>query len=136
MEKLFSIYKRMLELHIWTKTTDLLFHQASKEFYTLLFSVFHEISEKRQDNELDVSTDCKVAGTEAYDLLEEAKDEIEKMIKEDNSFGMDNLLRGLVDKLEFACGTSRGFVQKEEIKEEELEEEEETPKTKWVSMKK
>ena len=142
MEKLFSIYKRLLELHIQTKTTDLVFHQASEKFYDLMFSVFHDISEKRQDNELDVAIDCEVAWQEAYDLLEEAKAEIESMIEWENTKWMDNLLRGIVDKLEFACWTARGFVKKEKEEEEESKKEEEKPTkkeeptTKWVPMKK
>ena len=103
MDRLFQIYKRLLELHIGTKTNDLLFHQASEDFYTLLFDVFHQISEKRQDIKLDNPIDCEKAEQEAYDLIEEAKSELESMVSEDNSVGMDNLLRGLVDKLEFAC---------------------------------
>lgn len=132
----------MLELHIGTKTTGLLFHQASKDFYGLLFSVFHDISEKRQDNEKDEAIDCEVAWKEAYYLLEEAKEEIEMLIKEKNTPWMDNLLRSLVDKLETACWTAKWFT-KEEAEEEEKEEEpivEEpvdiTPKTKGMPIKK
>jgi len=125
MEKLFSIYKRMLELNIWTKTTDLLFNKASMWFYELLFTVFKQISEKRQDNEIDATITSKMAWIEANSLLKDAKEELEKMIKEDNSLGMDNLLGHLLDKLEVAYGSSKCFIQEEEIKEKEEEKEEE-----------
>lgn len=130
MDKLFQAYKRMLELHIATKTTSVTFHETSAKFYELLFDVFHTISEKNQDLEKEVAMDCKEASEEAYKLLEEAKSEIETMIKEDNSFWMDNLLRWLFDKLEFSCGTARSFLEKDDEKPEDKEEEEWTKEEK------
>jgi hypothetical protein len=57
--------------------------------------------------ELDDPIKGDEAFQEAYDILEEAKKEIETLVNEDNSIGMDNLLRGLYDKLESECGTAR-----------------------------
>lgn len=67
-----------------------------------------------QDLEIDKPANFEEAANEAYDLLEKAKIELEELINEDNSFGMDNLLRGLYDKLETQCGTARGFLPKAE----------------------
>lgn len=114
MDKLFKLYKSMLDIHIQTKTIDKVFHEATADFYELLFSLFHEISEKRQDIEMDKPANCEEAKNEAYDLLEKAKIELEELINEENTFWMDNLLRGLYDKLEFACWTARGFLPRME----------------------
>lgn len=97
--------------HIQTKTTNSQFHEKSQEFYELLFDVFHNISEKRVDIELDTVPDDEESIKRAYDAIEEAKTIIESMVKDDNSVGMDNLLRGLADKLEFACGNARAFTE-------------------------
>lgn len=125
MDKLFQFYKRMLELHIGTKTTDIVFHKASEDFYSTLFDCFHQISEKEQDIKLVNPIDCDVASKEAYDLIEQAKEEIESMIEEKNTPWMDNLLRALVDKLEFDCGTARGFLEEEDDETETSDTKEE-----------
>lgn len=125
MDRLFELYKRVLIAHILTKTNKPLFHEKSAEFYELLFEIFHSISEKRQDIMVDAPGECDVLVKETYDSLEEAKKIIEGMVGEKNSIGMDNLLRGLSDKLEFACGNARGFIEEEneemEMKPRKLE---------------
>lgn len=118
MEKLFNLYKKMLEIHIGTKTTDKVFHEATADFYSSLFDLFHLISEKRQDIELDKPVHLEESRNEAYDLLEKAKIELEELINEDNTFGMDNLLRDLYDKLETQCWTARWFLPKLEDEED------------------
>ena len=105
--------------HIQTKTTNSQFHEKSQEFYELLFDVFHNLSEKRVDIALDTVPDDEESIKRAYDAIEEAKTIIESMVKDDNSVGMDNLLRGMADKLEFACGNARAFIE-EESEEMEL----------------
>lgn len=122
MNRLFELYKQVLLAHIQTKTTCPLFHEKSADFYELLFDVFHEISEKRQDNEVDAPGNEEALIQSTYDAIEEAKSIVEGMVKEKNSVGMDNLLRGLVDKLEFACGNARGFIEeeKEEVDYDEI----------------
>lgn len=123
IERLFELYKQVLLAHIQTKTVEPLFHEKSEAFYELLFDVFHTISEKRQDNETDEPGDCDILIQETYDNIEEARKIVEEMVKENNSIGMDNLLRGLSDKLEFACGNARAFIEEE--KEEEPKNESE-----------
>ena len=119
MEELFNLYKNVLLAHINTKTTEPFFHQKSEEMYDLMFKVFHLVSEKRQDNEIDSSGDCDEHIQTTYDSLNKAKDILEGMVKEKNSVGMDNLLRSLLDELETACGNARAFINEE--KEEEGE---------------
>jgi len=113
MDRLFQLYKTVLLAHIRTKTTDQLFHQKSEWFYELLFEVFHTISEKNQDIGVDKAGDCDILAQQAYDAIEEAKTIVESMVKDKNSVWMDNLLRWLADKLEFACGDARAFIEEE-----------------------
>ena len=47
--------------------------------------------------------DCSIAAQKTYDAIEDTKEILEAMIDKKNSVGMDNLLRGLVDKLDSAC---------------------------------
>ena len=114
MEKLFDLFKKVLIAHINTKTTNHLFHVKSQVFYELLFDCFHQISEKEQDFSQNME-DAETLISDTYDALEEAKTIIEKMVKEKNTIGMDNLLRGLADKLEFACLKCSCFIKEERI---------------------
>jgi DNA-binding ferritin-like protein len=93
MESLKERQLRMTELHIGTKTNDVLFHKTSAEFYETLFEVWHQIAEKSQDIGIDSPIDCEVAKKEAYSLLMETKNELEDMINKNEDMGMDNLLR-------------------------------------------
>lgn len=131
MDRLFQLYKTVLLAHIQTKTTESQFHEKSQEFYELLFEVFHLISEKRVDLELDEVKDCDILIQDTYNAIEEAKTIVYDMVKEDNSIGMDNLLRGLADKLEGACGNSRAFIKEEE---EEYEPKEVKPMIKSIRI--
>lgn len=118
MNNLFEAYKRVLEAHIYTKTKDPVFHDKSAWFYELLFEVFHSISEKKQDIETWKDVDCDFLKQRTYDDIEMVKNELIKYIELNESVGMDNLLRWLVDKLESACWTARSFVKEEEEEEE------------------
>ncbi len=128
MEELFNLYKQVLLAHIQTKTTCPLFHEKSAAFYELLFEVFHTISEKRQDLGLDKAPDEYQLVKQTYDNIEKAKASLEAMVKEKNSVGMDNLLRGLVDKLESECGNAKALLaeEQEEVDMEALFKEEPT----------
>ena len=114
MEALFAIYKKLLLLHVGTKTNEPIFHEKSAGFYELLFDIFHEVSEKNQDIWEDKPVDCKKATKDALTLLEEAKWLVEDMIEESNTYGKDNLLRWLADKLEFQIGTAKSLVEEED----------------------
>jgi len=42
-QKALEAYTEMLQIHIDTKTTDLLFHKETESFYDTLFEVAHKI---------------------------------------------------------------------------------------------
>ena len=132
MQKLFKIYKRLLEIHIATKAKDVVFHEATAKAYDQAFSAFHSLSEKYYDLEEDilgVGDDCEAMKKEAYELVENLKEELEGM-KDTVSTGFDDEVRGLINSTESICGMLRGFVKEEE---EEVEDKKEEPK---ISMKK
>ena len=93
MDKFKDIQTRMTELHIGTKASDIVFHQASERWYETLFGVWHQLSEKRQDIEIDQPIDCDKAKQEAYHLLLDTLVMLEEMVKENKDIGLDNLLR-------------------------------------------
>jgi len=118
MDRKLQIYIALLLLHIKTKTVCPLFHEKSQDWYELGFDVAHGILEKNQDLEIDKPIDDKEAKTQAYALLQELKTIISAEVKTNKEIGKDNLLRGLYDKLDFACGNARAFLseEKEETK--------------------
>lgn len=117
-EELFGLYEDMLNLHIKTKTTDLVFHKESAGFYEIMFSVFHDIAEAMQDGKMSPGIDWIQARKEAYDILMKTKSMIEKLVNENKDIAMDNVLRWLVDKLWFNCGASRALLDWEAKAEE------------------
>ena len=110
-DKVFDLYKDMLNLHIGTKTNDIVFHQASASFYETLFAAFHDAKEALQDSKQESAINAKEARAKSYKLLMEAKSILESMVNENKDIAVDNVLRGLVDKLWFECGTARGFCE-------------------------
>ena len=99
----------MLDLHIKTKTTDTVFHKESLFFYETLFDVFHDAKEAMQDSKQESGIDGKEARAKSYKLLEEAKSILESMVNSNKDIAVDNVLRGLVEKLWFQCGSSRAL---------------------------
>lgn len=124
-KELFALYEEMLSLHIGTKTNDLVFHQASADFYDTLFASFHDVAEAMQDGKMSAPTNPEEAKSKAYAILMKAKELLSSMVESNSDIALDNKLRGLVDKLTFDCGTARGFTDsKDEAVEEEVSEEE------------
>lgn len=119
MNELFSLFQKVLLAHIGTKTVYSTFHSKSQGWYELLFDIFHEISEKRQDLKIDPCMDDDVVIQETFDNLTKTRDILEAMVKEKNSVGMDNLLRSLLDRLEFAIGDASAFIEEEADEEED-----------------
>jgi len=109
--KLFELYKVVLMAHITTKTICPTFHPRSAEFYEILFDVFHELGEKYQDTGIDDPANEETAIQDTYDSLVEAKDILTKLVGGD--VGTDNLVRGLIDKLEGHIGNCRAFLEEE-----------------------
>ena len=121
LNQIFALYKRVLLAHIATKGTDSQFHEKSAEFYEAIFEVFHAVSEKRQDIGIDPPMDCEEAAKQAHDSLTETLSILERLIKQNNSVGMDNLLRGLADKLEGHVGDAKAFLEEEKEEGQESE---------------
>jgi len=42
-QKALTAYLEMLEIHIDTKTTDIVFHEKTADFYEKLFNIAHQI---------------------------------------------------------------------------------------------
>jgi len=122
-DKVFDLYKEMLELHIGTKTNDIVFHQASKWFYETLFSAFHDAKEVLQDSKQESPVNAEDARKKSYKLLEEAKGILTSMVESNKDIAVDNVLRWLVDKLGFDCGTARGFCGCDKASEAESNQE-------------
>jgi len=61
-------------------------------------------------------------------LLESEKALLESMVKDKNSFGMDNLLRTHLDEIEGLIGTAKGFLEKEEVGPKDNKELKDMPK--------
>lgn len=118
-QKLFALYKSLLDTHIATKTSYPLLHSHLEGAYEFAFDCFHTISEKLQDTEKSKPMDDEKAVQLAYKNIEELKSLLESMVKEKQSIGMDNLLRWLCDKAEFICGDLRGFIEQENDEYEE-----------------
>lgn len=114
MDQLFNLYRKLVLNHIKTKTICSQFHEKSESFYKLGFDVFHELMEKRQDLWLDSTADKESVYQDTYDTIMSIKTILEWMVKEKNSIGMDNLLRGLVDKLDSACWLAQSLLKEEE----------------------
>ena len=129
LARLTAIYLKVLQNHIATKATYSQFHEKSQEFYETLFDIIHSIWEKRVDIWLDTIDDEETIVQETYDLIEEAKGIIESMVKDKNSIWMDNLLRGLADKIEFDCGNARAFISEESDEEDASNQDDKKDKT-------
>lgn len=115
MNRIFQIYKRLLEIHILTKTTDDNgFHQDTAEAYAKAFDVFHTISELRQDLEIDTPELVSSVADEAYELVEELKGLTTDMVNKNKDIAMDELLRGLVLSIAGICGNMRKHINDEE----------------------
>lgn len=137
MEKILNNYLIVLMDHIKTKTTCTTFHQKSESFYELLFEVFHTIMEKKQDLGLDDPSSEESAFESTNKALNDTKSMLEKMIKDNESIGMDNLLRGLVDKLDSACGDMKAFLYDEEEDAKEKTSDDPAPTVRsWLLGKK
>lgn len=108
LSRVFAIYKRFLEIHILTKTTDKnWFHKDTESAYDNAFDVFHKISEIRQDLEMDNPELVVSVATEAYDLQEELETILRDMAKINKDIALDNLIRWLAESSANICGNLR-----------------------------
>lgn len=121
-KKLKEIFDSLLLTHIGTKTTASRFHEKSAEWYEFALEVRHSIGEKLQDIEVMDPISCDDASDQAYKDLEDLKNTLISMCKENKDIGMDNLIRGLIDQAQGHCGNARAFVNEHEEYEEEKTE--------------
>lgn len=112
-KKALQAYTEMLEIHIDTKTSDLLFHRETEKFYETLFSVAHSIWERYVDLDwklIDSSLDEKKK--RANQIISKLRKDIEEFQSNyDTTLGTDDLLWWLADELEDIEWTSKWFIR-------------------------
>ncbi|MDD3793537.1 MAG: hypothetical protein PHI37_01900 [Candidatus Gracilibacteria bacterium] len=111
-KKALKAYTEMLQIHIDTKTKDLLFHKETENFYEALFEIAHKIGERYVDLDgeiIDSSLSSKKK--RANEIIVNLKKEIEDyQANNELTLGTDDLLGGLADDLEDMEGTSKAFL--------------------------
>ncbi|MBW7954663.1 hypothetical protein H3C61_02520 [Candidatus Gracilibacteria bacterium] len=109
--KALKAYLEMLEIHIDTKTSDLVFHEKTGDFYEKLFEIAHSIGERYVDLDgklRDDSLDLKKQ--KSLEILKSLLKDIEDFGENNKlSYGTDDLLGGIADDLEDLIGTAKGF---------------------------
>lgn len=111
LQRVFAIYKRLLEIHILTKTTDKnWFHKDTEDAYNNAFDVFHKIKELNQDIEVDTPDTVEAVAEQAYMLQEELSSIIKEFVKSNKDIAMDELLRGLALSTAGICGNLRKHI--------------------------
>lgn len=111
-QKALEAYIEMLQIHIDTKTTDLLFHKETENFYDTLFSVAHKIWERYVDLDWElVDGSLSNKKKRANEIISNLKREIEEyQANNDLTLWTDDLLWGLADDLEDIQWTSKAFL--------------------------
>ncbi|NVP17997.1 hypothetical protein HUU51_04740 [Candidatus Gracilibacteria bacterium] len=111
-QKALEAYTEMLQIHIDTKTTDLLFHKETESFYDTLFEVAHKIGERYVDLDGElVGGSLSSKKKRANEIIANLKREIEDyQANNELTLGTDDLLGGLADDLEDIEGTSKAFL--------------------------
>ena len=112
-KKALEAYIKMLEIHIDTKTTDLVFHEKTWDFYEKLFDVAHQIWERYVDLDGKINeTSIEEKKIQANKIIKELKAEIENYQKNnDLTLWTDDLLWWLADDLEDIEWTSKAFLR-------------------------
>jgi len=111
--KAIKAYIEMLSIHIDTKTTDVVFHKETEEFYETLFEVAHKIWEKYVDLWGKLSeTSLEEKKKQANSIIENLKKDIETY-KENNEVTLwtEDLLWALANNLEDIEWTSKWFIK-------------------------
>lgn len=106
-------YTSMLLLHIDTKTTDVVFHKETENFYETLFDVAHKIWEKYVDLWWKLTTtSLQEKKNEANKIIEWLRKKVEDY-KEKNKITLwtEDLLWALANSLEEIEWTSKWFLK-------------------------
>lgn len=113
-KKALKAYLEMLEIHIDTKTTDVVFHEKTGDFYEKLFSVAHQLWERYVDLDGSLRNDSlDDKKKRVQEIISELRVEIENyQANNELSLWTDDLLWWLADELEDIEGTSKGFLRK------------------------
>lgn len=117
--QVFELFHVLFDTHIRTKTTDRLFHEDSAQFYEAAFEAYHKIYERLIDLWMMPSLNCEEARTQNLAKMVELLDKITAAVDKNNSIGLDNLLRGLVDSLEDKVGNAKAFTYEEKVEDKE-----------------
>lgn len=112
-KKAIEAYLKMLMIHIDTKTTDVVFHKETEEFYDTLFDTAHKIWEKYVD--LGWNLDDTILADkkkQANSIIVNLRKEIEDY-KNSNEVTLwtEDLLWALANSLENIEWTSKGFLR-------------------------
>lgn len=117
MEKLYKkalkAYLEMLEIHIDTKTTDVVFHETTSDFYEKLFEIAHLIWEKHVDLGWNLREDSLVEKKKrANEIIKGLRKDIEEY-KENHKISLwtEDLLGSIANDLENIEWTSKGFTK-------------------------
>lgn len=112
-QKALESYIEMLEIHIDTKTSDLLFHEKTWEFYEKLFEISHKIWERYVDLDGSLRNDSLTEKKKRVnEIISNLKKEIESFqLKNDLSLWTDDLLWWIADDLEDIEWTSKAFLK-------------------------
>lgn len=113
-EKAIKAYIEMLELHIDTKITDIVFHKETEWFYETLFDVAHNLWEKFVDLNGEIRKDSLIEKKKrANEIISSLRKDME-IYKEKNKITLwtEDLLGSIANDLENIEGTSKGFLTK------------------------
>ena len=112
-KKALEAHKKMLEIHIDTKTMEADFHNENENFYEKLFEVAHLIWEKYVDLGWKIEdTSLEEKKIEAHKILKDIKEEIENYGKNNKiSLWTEDMLWSLANTLEWLEWTARSFLK-------------------------
>lgn len=101
-QKALKAYLEMFEIHMNTKTTDKVFHEATEWFYETLFDVAHKVWERYVDkwgklNELSLDEQKKRANEIIQNLRKDLEDFAEN---NELSLWTEDLIGWLADEIE------------------------------------
>lgn len=112
--KALKSYIEVLEIHIDTKTTDVVFHEKTWEFYEKLFNIAHQIGEKYIDLDWELRNDSiDTKKKRVNEIISNLKKDIESYQKNnDLTLWTEDLFWWIANELEDIEWTSKWFIKK------------------------